>query len=440
MWPKTLLILLILVSPILATDYQVSNAADIDRLFNLRPGDVVILADGTWTDQTITFKGMGDKDNPITFRPQTPGKVILNGQSSLKIEGQHLLVSGLFFKDASATTDAITLTGHHNRLTDCAVVGGKHKFFVRLYGTHNRVDHCYLAEKTSDSPTLQVEAEGKPNNHLIEFNHFGHRPPLGKNGGETIRVGYSWQSLTSAATTVQSNLFDRCDGELEIISSKSCDNIYRNNTFLACAGFFTLRHGNRNTVDANYFLGQGKRGSGGIRIIGEDHTVSNNYIADVTDGAFRITSGIVNSELRGYFQSIRCTVAGNLVINSKGPYLELDAGINSSRRTLRPEKITIASNIFILPQSGGQLLKGKEGETWTWKDNIAWNLPVGGEFKGIDITDPKLQIGKDGIHRTPGGGPIAKSPLTAKDVGPSWSLDFRSQTPDNSAKENRAKP
>ena len=44
---------------------------------------------------------------------------------------------------------------------------------------------------------------------------------------------------------MEQNFFDRCDGELEIISSKSCDNIYRGNTFLNCAGMLTLRHGNR---------------------------------------------------------------------------------------------------------------------------------------------------------------------------------------------------
>src|SRR5256885_1452512 len=101
-------------------------------------------------------------------------------------------------------------------------------------------------------------------------------PPLGKNGGEPIRVGYSFQSMFSSKTTVEKNLFERCDGELEIISNKSCDNVYRNNTFLQCAGFFTLRHGNRCTVDGNYFLGKGKKGSGGVRIIGEDHAVTNN--------------------------------------------------------------------------------------------------------------------------------------------------------------------
>jgi poly(beta-D-mannuronate) lyase len=115
------------------------------------------------------------------------------------------------------------------------------------------MDHCYLAGKTNDSPTLQIEVGSSPNRHLIDHNHFGPRPPLGRNGGETIRVGYSHQSMSNSCTTVEHNLFDRCDGELEIISNKSCENVYRFNTFLDCAGMFTLRHGNRCLVEGNFF-------------------------------------------------------------------------------------------------------------------------------------------------------------------------------------------
>jgi poly(beta-D-mannuronate) lyase len=289
-----------------------------------------------------------------------------------------------------------------------------------------------------------------------------------------MRVGYSFQSMFSSKTTVENNLFDQCDGEIEIISSKSCDNIYRNNTFNNCAGFLTLRHGNRCTVDANFFLGQNKKGSGGVRIIGEDHTITNNYFADLTDGVFRITSSIPDSELKGYFQAKRCTIAFNTIVNCKGAYLELDAGINTSRRTLRPENITIANNLFLLPPDGAQLIKGQEGEGWKWMGNIAW-LEVGHEFKGIRMIYPKLEslppLRKYGYLRPAEDSPARESaegdfpqvktdifgqaragrfvvgcdqctpafnhPASPKDVGPSWSVDIRSQPPDNPAEEKK---
>src|SRR4051812_343125 len=400
---RILLILLICWAPVGAAQIKVSSAADISAaLPSLKPGDTLVMLDGTLRDQAIVFKANGTAENPITLRAQTPGKVILTGRSSLKIDGEHLVVWGFYFKDGDGGGDCISLGGQRNRLSDCAVVGGEYKFFVHFFGANNRMDHCYLAEKSSGDPTLQIEAaEKEPNNHLLDHNHFGHRPPLGKNGGETIRCGYSFQSMFSSKTTVESNLFQRCDGELEIISNKSCDNIYRNNTFLECAGFFTLRHGNRCTVDGNYFLGKGVNGSGGVRIIGEDHIVTNNYFADLTDGVFRITSGIVDSELKGYFQAKRCVIAFNTVVNCKGAYLDLDAGINTSRRTLRPADITIANNIFDLPKEkeGVMLIKGTQGQGWKWMGNIASLFELDIEPPGIHLADPRLQPDNNGIFR-----------------------------------------
>jgi len=302
---------------------RVSSAADIERAGNeAKAGDVLVMHDGVWRDQLIAFHAKGTAEQPITLRAETPGKVVLTGKSSLVLDGEHLIVSGVFLKDGELTNDGVKLTGRNNRLTESAVVGGDYKFFVHFFGTSNRMDHCYLAEKTNDNPTLQIKVEGRHNHHRLDHNHFGHRPPLNRNGGETIRVGYSHQSMTNSGTLVEQNLFNRCDGEIEIISSKSCENVFRGNTFLDCAGMLTLRHGNRCVVDGNFFIGHHKPGSGGIRVIGENHTLINNYIDGVEKGGFWITSGISNSELKGYFQARHCVIAFNTVVDSRGPALE----------------------------------------------------------------------------------------------------------------------
>jgi poly(beta-D-mannuronate) lyase len=386
-----------------AAEHQVCSAEEVARLVkDLRPGDVLVMADGTWKDQDITFRGKGTREQPITLRAETPGKVVLTGTSSLTIDGEHLVVSGLCLKEGKSSKDCVRLLGRHCRLTETAIFNWSAKFYVHVFGTDNRVDHCYLAGKTSDSPTMQIEAEGTPNRHRIDHNHFGHRPPLGRNGGETIRVGYSHQSLTDSGTVVEQDLFERCDGEIEIISSKSCGNIYRGNTFLDCAGMLTLRHGNRCTVEGNFFLAHHKWGSGGIRIIGEDHTIINNYIDGVEKGAFWITAGIPDSPLNGYFQARNVLIAFNTVVDSRGPYLDLDAGLGSSRRDLRPENITIANNLFALPEKGA-LLQGTEGKGFRWLGNVT-NATL--EHPGIRPLDPRLERGKDGLWR-----PAADSPV-----------------------------
>jgi len=387
--------------PTSATEFRVSTAAEISEIVEkLHPGDTVVMVNGTWTNQEIRFRAEGTAEKPITLRAETPGKTLLTGESSLTIEGEHVVVSGLNVKDGRKATNGIFVAGKHCRLTECSVTDSTYKFFVHLAGRENRMDHCYLAGKTSESPTLQIEAESQPNHHLIDHNHFGPRPPLGRNGGETMRVGYSWQSMSNSATVVEHNLFDRCDGEIEIISNKSCGNVYRNNTFLDCAGMLTLRHGNRCVVENNFFIAHHKRGSGGIRVIGEDHKIINNYIDGVYQGGIWITSGIENSPLKGYFRARNVVIAFNTIVDSRGPCIDMSAGMGTSQRTLYPENITIANNLFSVPENG-TLLKGKESESFKWLGNVATIGKPGVQTNhpGIKIADRKVLRSTDGLWR-----------------------------------------
>ena len=97
------------------------------------------------------------------------------------------------------------------------------------------------------------DIEHQDNSHRIDHNYFGSRPELGENGGETIRVGTSTYSRTSSKTLIENNIFRGCNGESEIISNKSGDNIYRNNLFIESEGTLTLRHGNNALVENNVF-------------------------------------------------------------------------------------------------------------------------------------------------------------------------------------------
>src|SRR4051812_42764365 len=95
-----------------AAEHRVDSAADIGRLEGkLGPGDVLVMADGTWTDQAIVFRGKGTEDRPLSLRAQTPGKVVLTGKSSLEIDGEHLVVGGLCFLGATSARDGVKISG-----------------------------------------------------------------------------------------------------------------------------------------------------------------------------------------------------------------------------------------------------------------------------------------------------------------------------------------
>ncbi len=356
-------LLLVYFSMLHAGGILVSNAGDIaDAMKTAQPGDTLVMRQGVWTDQRIIFQGQGAKDNPIVLKAEKPGFVILNGFSMLRIGGSYLEVDGLHFVGGYSRSGApiefrngSSRPAHYCRLTNTAVVDynpsspGTDYKWVSIYGTHNRVDHCYFKGKNHSGTTLVVWLDGNPNHHLIDHNYFGFRPELGRNGGETIRVGTSTYSMTDSYTTVEYNYFERCNGETEIISSKSCENIYRYNTFFDCEGTLTLRHGNRCRVEGNFFLGNGNYDAGGVRIIGEDHTVFNNYFEQLNGAGYRaalcMVQGVPGSPLNRYYQVKRAVVAFNTFVDCRNTFI-IGRG-TSDDQSLPPVDCTIANNIAV---------------------------------------------------------------------------------------------
>lgn len=392
-----------------------------------RPGDTVVMADGVWADTTIVFDAEGTAQQPITLRAQTPGQAKLTGKSRLRIGGAFLVVDGLLFAEGAAPGDEVIAfrrdsqrLAHDCRLTNCAIIdynppekkpGCK---WLSLYGINNRVDHCYLKGKTDEGTTLVVWVGATPNHHRIDHNLFGPREPLGVNGGETIRVGTSEVSMNVSATVVEDNVFDGCQGEAEIISSKSCENIYRYNTFLDSGGALTLRHGNRCVVEGNWFFGHGKSSTGGIRIIGEDHQVLNNYMCGLggrgARAALSIVNGIPDSELSGYWQVKRALIAFNTIVDCKTPLvIGLSAGETNS---LPPLDCTIANNV-IVGNTAPIITQAAEPVNMTWQGNVVFGADLGiAQPAGITVADPKLTLGEDGLWR-----PGPDSPLTGAAQG-----------------------
>ena len=64
---------------------------------NLQAGDSIVLANGTWKDAQLILKGKGEEERYISLVAETPGKVTLEGSSTLQLSGEWLWVSGLVF-------------------------------------------------------------------------------------------------------------------------------------------------------------------------------------------------------------------------------------------------------------------------------------------------------------------------------------------------------
>jgi poly(beta-D-mannuronate) lyase len=372
-----------------------------------RPGDSIVMRDGVWKNADILFDAQGTANASITLRAQTPGKVIISGESRLRVGGRHLVVSGLHFRRAHNDDHLIAFRrdskqlAEHCRLTECVVEDCNHPTdsgesrWISLFGRSNRVDHCSISGKTGKGTTLVAFLSEEPTQHRIDHNYFGPREKLGKNGGETIRIGDSDTAHMSSQTTVEMNCFEACNGEAEVISNKSCDNVYRRNTFLRCAGALTLRHGNGATVEANYFVGHKAKGTGGVRIIGENHRVFNNYFSELEGddhrAALSIMNGFENSPANGYAPVKDAMVAFNTFINCKETIV---VGLSEEDDpNVPPTNCVIANNLIVTRRKAIDVRTAPVN--CRWQGNLVQG-DLGLNVEGIrEVADLKLRRSGD---------------------------------------------
>ena len=405
--------------------YRVTTRSEIENTLEMAmPGDTLELPNGTYEDLVIDLRGQGEENAPITLRAETPGKVILRGESRVQIGGQWLVLEGLVFTGPYSGNDDEVIQfrsgGRESedcRVTDVSIIdyvpeNGEKTMWISMYGDRNRVDHCYFSGHNVLGVTLVVWLDGEPNYHRIDHNHFANRiDGAGENGWETIRIGTSTWSMTNSRTTVEYNLFTEVDGEIEIISNKSCENIYRYNTFRRCSSMLTLRHGNRCLVEGNYFLGGYRDRSGGVRVIGEDHVVINNYFEGTMgrDGAvITLYPGVPGGQLNEYFAAHNAVVAFNTMYDNSAAFIDVSANLGTRDRTILPTGMFIANNIFAAGSfSRGDFVEGTGAGSHSWTGNMIFGRTMGaGLTGGFQVVDPLLERDEGaGIYRIGRGSP-----------------------------------
>jgi poly(beta-D-mannuronate) lyase len=428
-------LLFIFVSNIYSQEKIVANISEYNSAIKeAKAGDRIILKNGVWKDVKLNAFGLGTQENPIYVSAETPGKVIISGNSTLNIYGEYIVVSGFWFKDGKSKYKSVVqfrkdskTFANNCRLTNSTIsyfenVAGLKDHWVDLWGKNNRVDHNNFTGKTSEGTTLVVWLKGEEhveNNHRIDNNLFGARPDLGRNGGETIRIGTSANSMKSSKTLVERNVFANCDGEIEIVSNKSCNNIFRENLFVESKGTLTLRHGNNALVEKIVFLGNGVSKTGGIRVINEGHIVRNNLLVGLMGDGYRgpivVMNGVPNSPLNRYNQVKNVDIQNNTIINS-GP-ISFGAG-KDSEKTLAPINTNFSNNIIYNSKPGkniifvdnaagisfntnyldtptAEVLNGFKNAKLDWKELGAFRIPTLNNSDLLAVTKNAKSFDKD---------------------------------------------
>jgi len=429
-----------------------SDAELVEMLRSAKKGDNFILKNGTYKDVNIQFVGEGTANEPITLSAETAGKVFIEGESSLELSGNYLQVSGLFFRNGHSPKKNVIAfrtspkdVANHSSVTNCVILDfnnlerDQDNLWVQFYGKHNELSNCYLAGKTNGGPTVRVDLKGNQsirNYHKIVNNHFGPRPRKGGARGETIQLGSSFTSMSPSNTTIANNLFEECNGEVEIISSKTNFNIIKNNVFYKSEGSVVTRHGNYVSVDGNYFIGDGENENyGGIRIINTGHWVTNNLFYKIKGKNFRspiaIMNGIPKSPLNRYNQVTDVVVAYNTFVDSDSPF-QFGVGTNiaqaavlpkSEIRSARPLRTEVVNNVIYNAEGDAKpIVEHDKADGVTFKSNVIDN-------NGVAIKNDKGLIVKD-LPLTDIGSNLVVPVSGFNDVEPYSGFDFEVITHD----------
>lgn len=319
----------------------------------LEKGNTYSIKSGEYTNISINIRSSGTKDKPITI--QADGEVIFSSMSSLRITGDYIIFQGFHFQSIKKNK-MIKLEGNHIRFTKNLIndLDKDVEQIIRVLGKSNRIDNNKVLSINKLGVVIQVVVDkDEPSYCLIDNNNFNGRKEQDKNGGEVIRIGDSKTHTFNSRSIVYGNNFNFCNGDIEVVSVKSGQNVIYNNRFIDCKGGLVFRHGDDNLAVYNYFNGEMAEDNPdacGLRLVGKSHRVYfNTFERIINDNPFRsalsVMCGELNPNPNGYQGVEMCEIRFNDFILCKNV---MSLGVNNKRKSnIKPKKLTITNNRFI---------------------------------------------------------------------------------------------
>jgi len=336
--------------------------------------DSIIWETGTFSDIYMIV----DKDN-LYIGSETLGSTIFNGASRIRVNSDFVTLEGVQYIGGNiGTNDIINIYGSNNLFTQINIDRYTcYKYLrIREQCQYVSVTYCNFENRLNlaDQNILSILVDANnPGFHKVQYCSFKNIDGTGNDLGiEPIRIGLSTQADRNSRSLVEYCYFTQCNGDGELISSKSSQNVYRYNTFennpLA---ELVLRHGSQNIVYSNFFL----NGKGGVRIReGQNHYIYNNYFYELDDRPL-----FIQNESSDPLDNIN--IAFNAIIECD----EIRLGGTGSNK---PTNVTFANNIFVDPDDS---LFEDPTNTETWIGNItkgSLGIPI--PSSGLNPGDPNL--------------------------------------------------
>jgi len=425
-WFSALLAFLLFLSlisfplPTKAATINVSNNAQLAAaVANANPGDVIVLANGSYSGLTISTQGTAA--SPIEIRAANKGQAVFNsgtvylqGASYTTLTGLKITTSGttmtidgksrkvgVFLEDCNyCRVSSSTFQMNASGTTEWLLIGGNSNYNrvdYNEFGPNTQGGHYIMTLGESTIPGVtppsdrtnwaNYQSPYNPNmarNTQIDHNYF-----RDNTGGETICIGCigmtgDYQDLY---TVIEHNLFSNCDGDAEIVALKGSNNTIRYNTILTSKGMLSSRAGNKNSIHGNFMLQGNKSGAGGIKFYEKDHKIYNNYIEGASE--YPILFGAGDSYTSSNFshaQVFRATVVNNTIVNANNRPVIIGHGSNDR---LPPMDSVFANNI--VTGSASALINERVASNIVFSKNIAQgNLGTTATSAEFNMTNPQF--------------------------------------------------
>ncbi|MEM8501182.1 MAG: chondroitinase-B domain-containing protein [Pseudomonadota bacterium] len=274
---------------------RVTNVSQLSAaLSRARPGGVVWVADGTYNLTSHNEEwfywnssNSGTASNKVYLLAENKGRVTFQGGGRIALRANHIVVAGIAFNIETR------LFGDNIRFAHNKVFGATpRRFHVGIYGDDAEIDNTEFTQITGHAMWM---AQGHSNGPgTIKRPHVHHNEwrdiPVPSRGESTnIMLGYSLAPLPAGyddnvEALIENNIFERAQGDWEVISVKSSRNVIRNNCFIANGkSFIEIRMGNENIVTGNKF---GNIDNSGFHISGHRNVFAFNYFARDTPGQY----------------------------------------------------------------------------------------------------------------------------------------------------------
>ncbi len=429
------------------TDGAVKQIDTIDNLVSAvsdaNPGDIIVLKDGTYSGANIILKGYGTPENMITIKAETPGGVIFT-QSNLTLTGEYVVFQDFRFNNCSNYTLQLVGASYcrvsNNYFYQCGSSNYGIVLPMMLNSHHNRIDHNTFDASRSMSVRVTVSTSD-PGNLLNKYNQIDHNYfkdipavadiyPGVNNGLESVQIGQSKDhALQEMYTIIEHNLFDNVKGDkAEMISIKTSANIIRYNTFMDSESMITLRQGNDNIVDGNFFFNC----KGGIRVFGLRHIIKNNYIQQCSSGGSGNWYSSINigNKDSNYVAADFAQVINNTIINSSGKALVIGQPSKTN-----PKNVLVKNNLISI--SEGQAIGESGGSEVNYISNI---VSLSGTAKsgktGNGIVELFVDVYQDGnLYRPQNNSAVINAGSHDSNINDDMDGQIRTDNPDIGADE-----